>query len=275
MQAHAITEEPNTPDILAVGAEELAERMLEPATMQAIYEDTNAIIRGNRTPENLFSLVRNAVATMEQVWSGLSEEGPAYDCKKGCSWCCHQSVMVTAPEVLAIADFLRDNLTEGVTARLAALVGERAAETDGLSNDDRMDRRIPCVFLMDDACTIYPVRPLQCRGGYSEDEEYCRDLLDDREATQQAVAEGSRDGRYLLVPKMLYDSAQVGMAAALKAEGLNADPLDLTAAMAIALADPDVTEKWLSGWPVFAPARLHKKPAKAGGHYVTQMETAV
>ena len=38
----------------------------------------------------------------------------------------------------------------------------------------------------------------------------------------------------MLIPKMLYDSAQVGMAGALKAEGLSADPLEFTAAMAIA-----------------------------------------
>ena len=114
------------------------------------------------------------------------------------------------------------------------------------------------------------MRPLQCRGGFSEDAEYCHNLLDHREETQAAVSKGEIEGKYLLVPKMLYDSAQVGMAGALGKNGLNSEPLDLTTAMAIALGDKNIVEKWLRGWPVFERARLHRLQGGTADKYVTR-----
>ena len=172
--------------------------------------------------------------------------------------------------MLHAAKFLHDNLTPAEVLRLRDKVAARARQAEGLDNDQRMDRRIACAFLNNDVCTIYPVRPLQCRGGYSEDAEYCRNLLEHREATQTAVANGTIDGKYLLVPKMLYDSAQLGMAGALQKDGLNSDPLDLVTAMAIALGDPGIADKWLRGWPVFEQARLHRHPGERADKYATR-----
>ncbi len=270
MQPQRVDEGPAITSLIAMDSQELMDRLLEPTTMKAIYEDTEAIISRNRTPDGLNALVASVIETMEDLWGDLEAEMPAYACKKGCSACCHQSVMATAAEVLHAAEFLHKNLTASEVLRLRDRVAARAKETDSLDNDQRMDKHIPCSFLKDDICSIYPVRPLQCRGGFSEDADYCRSLLDHREETQTAVAKGDVDGKYLLVPKMLYDSAQIGMAGALKKDGLNSDPLDLTAAMAIALSDPKITEKWLRGWPVFERARLHKRQGKNGELYATQ-----
>jgi Fe-S-cluster containining protein len=264
MQPQLREQEPTLTGLLAVDADQLAKQMLEPTTMQAIYEDTDAIIARDRTPDGLVALVQNAIDAMESLWHDLKDEAPAYACRKGCAHCCHQSVMVTAPEVVHAAKFLHDNLTEKEVRRLRDRVAARARQGDGLDNHERMDQRIACSFLMDDMCSIYPVRPLQCRGGFSEDAEYCRSLLEDREETQAALRTGEIDGKYLLLPKMLYDSAQVGMAGALGKDGLNAKPLDFNAAMAIALGDRNVGEKWLRGWPVFESARLHRR--KGGSH---------
>jgi len=269
MQAQARVQEMTLTNLLSVDANELAEQMLEPTTMQAIFEDTTAIIARDRTPDGLVALVNNAIETMEALWQDLRDEAPAAACRKGCSHCCHQSVMVTAPEVVYAAKFLHDNLTETEVVRLRDIVAARARQGDGLDNHERMDQRIPCAFLMNEICSIYPVRPLQCRGGFSEDADYCRTLLEDREGTQAALRKGDIDGKYLLLPKMLYDSAQVGMAGALGKDGLNAKPLDLSAAMAIALGDRNVAEKWLRGWPVFESARLHRREGAHVDTYAT------
>lgn len=247
--------------LLAVESDELFDRMLEPATMQAIYEDTAAIIERDRSPDGLYALVRSALDTMEKLWDNLEADMPAYDCRKGCSWCCHQVVAATAPEVLWAARHIREELDEDAQQRLRARIEANVRETRGVANAERMDRRLACAMLDDGACAIYEARPMQCRGGFSEDEGYCRDLLENRAETQAALAEGERDGKFLLVPKMLYDSAQVGMAGALRCDGMNADALDFAAALAIALADPEIDSKWLKGWPVFAPARLSQDTA--------------
>lgn len=270
MQPQPHNEGPAISSLIAMDSDELADRLLEPATMQAIYEDTAAIISNDRTPDGLTALVKNAIETMEAVWGDIKPDTPDYACRKGCAHCCHQSVMVTAAEALHAAKFLHDNLTPSEVLRLRDKVAARARQTEGLDNDQRMDQRLACAFLNDNACTIYPVRPLQCRGGFSEDAEYCRNLLEHREETQAAVADGSLDGKYLLVPKVLYDSAQLGMAGALSKDGLNSEPLDLTTAMAIALGDPEIAEKWLRGSPVFERARLHRQPGERADKYITR-----
>ena len=269
MQPQLREQEPTLTSLLTVDPDQLAEQMLEPTTMQAIYEDTEAIIARDRTPGGLIALVRNAIDAMESLWDDLKDEAPAYACRKGCDHCCHQSVMVTAPEVVHAATFLHDNLTEQEVTRLRDHVAARARQGDGLDNHERMDRHLACAFLMDGTCSIYPVRPLLCRGGFSEDAEYCRSLLEHREETQAALQNGEIEGKYLLLPKMLYDSAQVGMAGALGKDGLNAKPLDFNAAMAIALGDRNVAEKWLRGWPVFESARLHRREGTSHDTYAT------
>jgi len=269
MQPQLLEQDFRLSNLLAVDANQLADQMLEPATMQAIYEDTESIISKNRTPGGLLALVSKAIETMEALWGDLKDEAPVYACSKGCSYCCHQSVMVTAAETIYAAQFLHDNLTAKEVLRLRDMVAARARRGDGLDNHDRMDKRIPCAFLMDNICSIYPVRPLQCRGGYSEDADYCKSLLENREETQTSLRSGEIEGKYVLLPKILYDSAQVGMAGALVKDGMNSQPLDFNAAMAIALSDPNVAEKYLKGWPVFESARLHRRKGPGYDIYAT------
>lgn len=264
-------EGPQLSDLIALSQEELAEHMLEPATMQAIYEDTTAIINSGRTPETLYALVESAIDTMKSLWEDLSSDSPAADCHKGCSWCCHQTVMVTAPEALWAARFIREHFSEQEVAKLQGRLATRTREIAGLTNEERIDKRIPCAFLVDDICAIYPARPMQCRGGFSSDAEFCRQIYEDRPTVQAALAEQKIEGKYLLAPKMLYDSAQTGMAGALRNDGLNVDPLELTAALAIALSDPKVTETWLKGWQAFTPARLHRRESSGPApNYATE-----
>lgn len=269
MQPQAIEQGPSITSLIAAEPQALAEQLLEPTTMQALYEDTEAIITTNRTPDGLKALVENAVETMEALWADVKDEAPNYACTKGCSYCCHQSVMATAAEVIYAAQFLHANLTDVEVQKLRDLVSARARKADGMDNHERTDKRIACAFLADDICSIYPVRPLQCRGGFSEDADYCRDMLENSRGTQEKVAREEIEGKYLLLPKMLYDSAQIGMAGALSKDGLNSQPLDFASAMAIALSDPTVAEKWLRGWPVFESARLHRRKGKSHDTFAT------
>ena len=49
MQPQQVNDGPAISSLIAVDPKELADRLLEPTTMQAIYEDTEAIISKNRT----------------------------------------------------------------------------------------------------------------------------------------------------------------------------------------------------------------------------------
>jgi len=72
-------------------------------------------------------------------------------CKKGCSNCCvHIAVPITEPELWGISWFSSEKLTGDIRKSVA--------------NQLQHHKGIPqCPFLVDAACSIYPVRPMACR----------------------------------------------------------------------------------------------------------------
>jgi hypothetical protein len=93
--------------------------------------------------------------------------------------------------------------------------------------------KIPCLFLEDDICTIHSVRPLQCRGGFSEEEDYCKSLFENPKKTQKAVKDGHIRGQFLIIPKLIYNSAQVAMIYAMKEVGMKGSNYEFTVAISI------------------------------------------
>lgn len=99
-------------------------------------------------------------------------------CKRGCDWCCYQSVEILNWEEPLILNYISNQLSNAQKSRIK----------EKLSNwfdyfDSRMPRKtmlqandvflkfqqqqakdwFPCVFLHDHECAIYSVRPLCCR----------------------------------------------------------------------------------------------------------------
>ena len=83
-------------------AVELARNFPEPAIMQAIHEACRDILNERPTVDSMNEAVATAISIAGEIWSDLQSESPPYACEKGCSWCCHQTVMVIAPEVLSV-----------------------------------------------------------------------------------------------------------------------------------------------------------------------------
>jgi len=99
-------------------------------------------------------------------------------CHKGCAACCTQSVTMTSLEGMMILDFVKEeNREEWLLAKLAqAIPGKNKAtmttnqfadaclkhEEIGEDTSGSWDFT-PCVFLEDNNCTIYEVRPFGCR----------------------------------------------------------------------------------------------------------------
>lgn len=77
--------------------------------------------------------------------------GTPVACSKGCSACCkNPSVPFTEPELLGISWFASE-----------VLAGE--ARTKVMGQLETHMSRSECPFLVDELCSIYPVRPLICR----------------------------------------------------------------------------------------------------------------
>lgn len=100
------------------------------------------------------------------------DRNPAFDisCGPGCGACCRQAVPVTPAELRAVRrwlDELPDDERLAHEARIDA-TAERLTATDAEAigvDDERayVALAIACPFLVDESCTIRPVRPLACR----------------------------------------------------------------------------------------------------------------
>lgn len=89
--------------------------------------------------------------------SAEQQAGDALSCRRGCSACCHVWLDVSAVEAHAIEQFIAA-LPAETRAELARR-GEREAARE---REAANPRRCPMLD-DDDACTLYPARPLICR----------------------------------------------------------------------------------------------------------------
>lgn len=106
--------------------------------------------------------------------------GNAVSCRRGCAACCRQVVALSPPEAWLIADVVagmsparRAEVLAGFAAAGDALdrTGLRASFLARIESREQMDRLVvayfdmgvPCPFLRDESCSIYPYRPSMCR----------------------------------------------------------------------------------------------------------------
>ncbi|MDA0241682.1 MAG: YkgJ family cysteine cluster protein [Proteobacteria bacterium] len=232
---------------------------------QMVFDVARSQSAAHLTPEPaipaLLRLVQDAVSLSNDLLAEIAERDISditeIACEIGCAWCCYQQVGVTAPQALHIADYLQ----RGDAKIPADAALERLEElddiTNGMSNVERLKIRRPCALLDEQgACLIYAVRPLACRGCNSMDAEICRRTVEDFEAITEEWRDRSAPPWIHRLPYEAMAMIQDGVLAATVDAGFREDKLELTAALRIALEDPDAGSKWLSGDPVFETARL-------------------
>ena len=211
------------------------EYMVEPSTLESFFQECSGILKVRKDKNAICSMADSVTEGVDKVWASIEHEQPDYACRKGCSWCCHQNVSVSWPELLQVLAHLRNEFVTERLENLGKKCRRKANEIAGKSTNQRFDERVACAFLEDGICIIHSARPLQCRGGFSEEETFCRNLIEDRVNTQKAIKNGYQRGRYLIAPKLIYNSAQAAMIYAMKEAGLDASGYELTVAMAILL----------------------------------------
>ena len=116
------------------------------------------------------------------VASKLRQTGQPISCKAGCGACCRMMVPISLFEAGALADWIRSQPEakqqelaqrfESALAKLAeaGILDRIASEDWRVQSDsglkvvfDYFSVQVPCPFLEDEACSIYPIRPFACR----------------------------------------------------------------------------------------------------------------
>lgn len=96
-------------------------------------------------------------------------------CGAGCGSCCAAQVGLEMPEAFAIVEYVNGAAFGGNGAEALTRVADVAARIAGMDAGARWEEQVFCAFLdpATQSCTIYPVRPLACRGYTSTDLEAC------------------------------------------------------------------------------------------------------
>jgi Fe-S-cluster containining protein len=120
-------------------------------------------------------------------------------CKKGCSFCCHQNIVIVATEELSITKYLDTNVPDPVKSKIKIQLinwityfnintPNRTLNQEDINFFEQKVAidKIPCFFLVDGVCSIYPVRPLACRSHIVENDPLLCDKDRRRDGTQEA-----------------------------------------------------------------------------------------
>ena len=211
---------------------------------QAERETATEILGKRKNRARLIELVDEAAGLAELMICQISSF--EVDCGPGCDWCCYQRVSATPAEVLRIADFLRQTRSPEELAALQQALAQLDAQTRGVSVQQRLGLKQLCPLLVDGGCSIYPVRPLTCRGYTSNSAAVCRRKVEEPE---QPVKVEADPVRYIFCQGVLN-----GLDDGLADNGLEHGMVELIAALRIALDDPNSLKRWLKGERIFTDA---------------------
>lgn len=147
------------------------------------------------TPRHMLPLFRKVAETvLDCSVQAEARAGRSVSCKKGCGACCRQMVPISQSEAHILADLVAAMPAERKQTILARFQNARQVlEQSGLLQELN-DREhwpaghtkdiglryfalgIPCPFLEDESCSIYPDRPITCREYLvSSPPEHCAD----------------------------------------------------------------------------------------------------
>lgn len=207
------------------------------------------ILSGSTTAPSTNELARSIHELTDRSIRQVHEachDGDQVACRSGCTYCCMFPVAASAPEVLAIATFVRSHFDEDRRAALDRRVEANISATEGMDMNQRDRVRLDCPFLEVGKCTVYEVRPVACRGYSSYSVEDCKE---DYEHPGTGV-EGHTNG----LRELVYGAIREGLAIACKSVSVEHRLLELVRAYKFAAGDPTLAETWLSRPEAFETA---------------------
>lgn len=215
---------------------------------QTQKDQTARAFAAHPTPEGLLNIGIEALEAAEfhlkRFHDGDQAEAPLA-CARGCTFCCHQYVGLSVPELAVLAKFITSRMNRAGQTRLLARLSEVALATLGMGHFERASSHIDCPLLDPESrrCTVYVARPLTCRGMHSLSREACEE--DD-------VAPGrTRPIPQYASHKAVTRSIAIGLQLGLAERGAQVSELELTAALRQVLERPEMFQRWIGGEAIF------------------------
>ncbi len=135
------------------------------------------------TKDNLFKAQKALYEQIEEVISAFEERTKTQDsnieCKKGCSFCCHQTVLATPLELFYLAEFVDKKYKGSIKDHILGEAEARKNKTSNLKTTAALKVKHPCPLLHPKMgyCRAYNARPMACRIYLSSSVKSCQDDL--------------------------------------------------------------------------------------------------
>lgn len=205
-----------------------------------------------RQDRSVMGIIRLALlaqrACQENTDAFPVEDLACLECGSGCNYCCHPPVSAAVPEVANIVAYVFSQLPEAEQDRIMARVEQVYTRVHPMSGKERAATNVACPYLDEGRCSIYPVRPLACRGFNSTSRADC-----------QSVFETSTKDKPIPAYVPLLASAQglkEGLLGGLKSSGLKTPLVDLVRASHKLFAElEDNLKRWAGGADVFSDCK--------------------
>lgn len=133
--------------------------------------------------ENLFAAQKQLYKVVDGLNNSLlsraEKDGKPAACKMGCSFCCHQTVLVTPYELFYLAEHVKTRFKGDVLETIKERAKVKMEKSSKLSLERLLQYKEPCPLLHPEQgfCRAYLARPMACRIYLSSDVKSCKDDL--------------------------------------------------------------------------------------------------
>lgn len=167
------------------------------------------------------------------------------DCKPGCHYCCYNLPVVTPPEALLMGYHVEQTFTEEGKIEITGRIDKILKRIDGYSPYEvaMMRHELPCIFLKNEMCMVYQVRPVVCRTCTSTSTEHCKMIFETGNHRARLRCYQQIREIFQTVYSRLIDRCQE--------MGCQADALPLAEGIRDYFKHPNPIEAWLKGETVF------------------------
>ena len=128
-----------------------------------IYAGINKIQR-EKSPTTFLKSLSFCYSNVDLLIEDLKEKKEILNiqCHPGCAWCCCLPVAARAYEIVVIAEYLKKHWSSFALLQLKNRMKSYLKKTQKSSSQSIQDL-ISCPFLVQNYCTIYFVRPINCQ----------------------------------------------------------------------------------------------------------------
>ena len=142
------------------------------------YKLAMETISTNSHPANLLTTVGKLYEAVDQLLESLlaigKKQGVTVDCRRGCSFCCHQPVFCVTHEFNYLADYINNHFSDSTKKEIQRKAIRKNELVSGLTQTQLLQHRSPCPLLINGKCSVYEARPMACRIYLSTNVSTCR-----------------------------------------------------------------------------------------------------